>query len=121
MAWKITHDLLFDASEGGSDSYVGRGMGLKHLRNTERRLTFRLLDDDLEHYYTGVCDEAAWDDDDRPDGLYGVYQWAMNDSGCTHLLLKLDDLVRLAPHQADTYRKLAFETGPNKGWVSIFG
>lgn len=125
MAWKITHDLL--AKQLDTKSRVNCGRDLEKLKEVPQkdRITFRLLDDDLEHYYTGVADRGAYEDDDDPDGLYGCYQWAMNDSGCTHLLLKLEEVLSFiadpdSPH-IRINKDLAFDTGPNKGWVSIYG
>ena len=122
MAWKITHDLL-NPLDGpyAEDNRVGLGQQTKALKLDGEKLTFRLLDDDMEHYYTGTADLAAWEDDDREGGLYAAYCWAMNDSGCTHLLLKVDDLVRLDPDKENIYReRMEIKTGPHKGWASVF-
>ena len=125
MAWKITHDLLTKSNEEGC--HVGFGVNLEQLKETPvpERITFRLLDDDLEHYYTGVANRDAYEDDDPEDGggLYDAYNWAMYDSGCTHLLLKLEDVLSFGKDErmAQINRDLAFKTGPHKGWVSIYG
>ena len=124
MSWIITHDIL-SPKDGpyGEDNVEGRGRGIEELRAVPQaeRLTFRLLDDDLEHYFTGSASPDAYDDDDRPEGLYGVYRWAMGSFGVTHCCVKLDDAVNRLGMRPDIAEKIAFKSGPHKGWVTLYG
>ena len=114
--WKITHDMLAD---GDADSRVGMGCKLQ-TPSPELPLTFRLLDDDLEHYYTCKATDDAYLNDEEHGGLMRCWEWAMADSGCTHLCIKLDDAVRLGMGPAIAER-IAFPSGPHKGWVTLYG
>lgn len=119
MAWKITHDLINDGSYG-IESRVGRGVDLEALKATPvgDRLTARLLDDDLEHYYTISATPDAYEGDGRG-SLEHAWEWAMHDAGVTHCCIKLEDAVSLGMPE-DIAQRIAFTSGQHKGWVTLF-
>lgn len=81
MFWRITHDLIADYRD---DSDKGYGKGEPNPSGGEI-LYFALYDDDGELYYRGICDREALNRDTHPNGLYGAYEWAMHNAGCTDL------------------------------------
>lgn len=122
MSWLITRDLL---TPDASDEFhrVGVGFGIEALKAVPKaeRITFHLLDDDREHYYTGEADVAAYDDDETRGGLYTAYQWAMGDAGVTHCVVTLDTAVSKLGMTPEIAERIAFPSGPHKGWVTLFG
>jgi len=116
MAWKITHDILSPKGSYYEDDNR-EGLGSKAALEGET-FSARLLDDDLEHYYTISFDRSAWMDE-----LEGVWNWAMNDSGAVHLCVSLETLERLGESEQSMalYRdKIAFTKGPHKGYCTLF-
>ena len=91
MAWKITHDHISEES-WGEESRVGYyeehgripteavliGLESPALPITEKRVKFRLYDDDGELYYEGELH-----DDDECLNQQAALKWGEADAGCT--------------------------------------
>lgn len=95
MFWMITEDLI-PVTE--LPSRVGVGKLPKQLRqpstptDQEKRLwieaqpfEFKLLDDDGETYYLGVCGDLNEADGDQ---AFAPLDWAMADAGCTTMMYR---------------------------------
>lgn len=117
MFWIITHDLITKRDEDGF------GVGRKSGEATPVTYTFKLFDDDGEHYYTGQCDtESFLEEDGEPGSLYFALMWAQRNAGATDLRLKLSDILLMLPGEdnervRDVYKRIARKDG----WVSIYG
>ena len=111
MYWRIDKDHIADE---GCDR-TGHAVG--HMEPGTKLYDFRLYDGDGELYYECRADREAITNDDHDGGIYSAYQWAMHDSGCTDLRLKLDDLNEIYPGLRRINANLAAEDG----WVPVYG
>lgn len=122
MAWIITHDIL--SPKGGryeEDNREGQGVDIAKLKATPQaeRITARLLDDDLEHYYTISATPDAYIEDEHG-SLCHAWEWAMADAGVTHCCIRIETAIELGMPR-EIAERIAFTKGQHKGWVSLFG
>lgn len=110
MFWRIKTDLI-----NRDDPECDRtGVSSGTLVPGSKLYTFKLYDDDGEHYFTGECDaEAVFADEG---GIYDCLRWQERDTGCTDLRMKTEDLKALAPASAEIYDRL-----DKAGWQPLFG
>lgn len=119
-AWLITWDGVTPGMEDMT-SRAGR-VGEGTLTTDEEHYTFKLYDDDGEHYYSGKFNAEAYliGDDESEGALINAWQWGMYDAGTTDLRIKLSDLEKLHGADSDTYRIYRDKIVRKDGWCSIF-
>lgn len=80
MKWIITKDHL----DGSNEDFNRTGYGtIKSIDEipADKRIPFKLYDDDNELYYTGIAETGACDTEEGFEPL----DWAMCDAGCTEI------------------------------------
>lgn len=122
--------ILTDAknTQESFDAVIGRtvflttGLSVSDIK-PERRVRFKLLDDDGEVYYGGACDVRALEitDDGWEDDLaYNIERWGEADSGAIHCLFKRSDIAKHAPAFAERHPSAErFSSDPD--WILIYG
>ena len=111
MFWKIRNDHQKD--EYGDRTGCSRGQ-----QDTSVKLyTAKLYDDDNVLCFTVLFDQEAWDNDDDPAGLYGCYQWAMNDVGVTDLRVRRETYAQLSPN---TNPHILERITRSDGWTPVY-
>lgn len=82
FCWEITKDYLPDPPGGRGDVGV-RNFKVQESEEPPRMpQQFRLLDDDGEVYYEGVCSSLSAVDGDT---AFGPLDWAASHAGCTQM------------------------------------